>query len=136
MHGGRIEVSSKGPGRGSTFTIRLPASPGAPQAWTATATRAHGIGCRVVVIDDNRDAATTMAMPIEKPGGECRTAYDGTSGLADVLAADTRHGRVLSEPLGYQHGAWGHALRSRNAEVSVGPGPAQRVRMEWRRGII
>ena len=46
----------------------------------------HGIDCRVVVIDDNRDAAELMAMLVQEMGGECRAAYDGESGLREVLA--------------------------------------------------
>ncbi len=87
MHGGRIEVASAGSGHGSTFTVRLPTAAHVlplPDAAKPVATR--GIDCRVVVIDDNRDAATAMAMLIEELGGACRTAYDGDSGLREVLA--------------------------------------------------
>jgi signal transduction histidine kinase/ActR/RegA family two-component response regulator len=86
MHGGQIGVTSQWPGGGSTFTIRLPVSTQVAPAVAAEATRTHGINCRVVVIDDNRDAAMAMAMLIEELGGECRTAFDGASGLREVLA--------------------------------------------------
>jgi signal transduction histidine kinase/ActR/RegA family two-component response regulator len=87
MHGGQITVSSEGPGRGSTFTIRLPVSADDAPAEISAATRPRiGIDCRVVVIDDNRDAAVSMAMLIEELGGECRTAYGGESGVKEVLA--------------------------------------------------
>ena len=86
MHGGRIDVRSDGPGRGSEFVIRLPFSatevqpPGAEQITVRTLAR------RVVVIDDNRDAADVTAMLVQALGGECRTAYDGISGVREVLA--------------------------------------------------
>ena len=86
MHGGRIELSSTWPGGGSTFTVRLPVSTQVPQAATAETPRERNINARVVVIDDNRDGATAMAMLIGELGGECRTAYDGESGLREVLA--------------------------------------------------
>ena len=86
MHGGTIEVSSEGPGHGSTVTIRLSLSAQTPQDPAPSEGRARGITSRVVVIDDNRDAATVMAMLVEELGGECRTAYDGESGLQEVLA--------------------------------------------------
>jgi signal transduction histidine kinase/ActR/RegA family two-component response regulator len=85
MHGGRIEVTSPGPGRGSTFTIRLPVSSRVRQERESKEIRARGTASHVVVIDDNRDAATVMAMLVEELGGECRTAYDGESGLQAVL---------------------------------------------------
>ncbi len=86
MHGGQIDVRSDGPGRGSEFVIRLPFSatevqlPGAEQITVRTLAR------RVVVIDDNRDAADVTAMLVQALGGECRTAYDGMSGVREVLA--------------------------------------------------
>ena len=43
------------------------------------------VDSRVLVIDDNRDAADALAMLIEEIGGSCRTAYDGESGLRALL---------------------------------------------------
>jgi hypothetical protein len=43
------------------------------------------VDCRVIVIDDNRDAASVTAMLVEELGGECKTAFDGESGLREML---------------------------------------------------
>jgi len=86
MHGGQIEARSDGPGTGSEFVIRLPLSAAdvRPHSAEQDAVRTHGR--RVVVIDDNHDAANTTAMLVEVLGGECRIAYDGLSGVHEVLA--------------------------------------------------
>jgi signal transduction histidine kinase/ActR/RegA family two-component response regulator len=86
MQGGQIEVRSEGPGRGSEFLIRLPVcTQSLPARAAATTSGSHRIDCRVMVIDDNRDAANVMAMLVEELGGDCRTAYDGDSGVREVL---------------------------------------------------
>ena len=85
MHGGRIDVRSDGPGHGSEFTIRLSVASGSPQDSPAETPGREGVDCRVIVIDDNRDAAVMMAMLVEELGGECKTADDGESGLREML---------------------------------------------------
>jgi CheY-like chemotaxis protein len=85
MHGGAIDVRSEGRGRGSEFIIRIPLSTRTPHAPPTDGCGSHGIDCRVVVIDDNRDAAEVMAMLVQELGGECSAAYDGESGRQEVL---------------------------------------------------
>ena len=85
MHGGAINVRSEGPGRGSEFVIRIPLTTRPVYVRPEEAIESHGIDCRVVVIDDNRDAAELMAMLVHELGGECRAAFDGESGLREVL---------------------------------------------------
>jgi len=85
MHGGRIEVHSDGPGQGSAFIIRLSVFSGVPQDRAREKFSGQTLDCRVMVIDDNRDAAVITAMLVEELGGECRTAYDGESGLREML---------------------------------------------------
>jgi PAS domain S-box-containing protein len=82
LHGGRIEAHSEGQDRGSTFVITLPlpspavqARPGADGA----ATGAAGSGRRVLVVDDNQDAADALAMLLHALGHETCVAYDGRS---------------------------------------------------------
>lgn len=84
LHGGSVQASSAGPGRGSTFTIRLPGT--ARPASAAEAARnvsprtPHSQG-RVLVIDDNLDAATTLAMVLRTYGHVVTTAASGAMGL-------------------------------------------------------
>lgn len=88
-HGGRVDVSSAGPGRGSTFTVTLPRC-AAPE--TSPASRdeqaGSGPGVRVLVVDDNADAADSLAMLFEMDGHDVRVCYDGTSAIEAVDAHD------------------------------------------------
>jgi len=87
MHGGSLDAHSEGPGRGSVFTIRLPVSPSASQLTSVEGPAVRPeIKRRVVVIDDNEDAAEALAMLISALGGEARVANDGETGLTQVLA--------------------------------------------------
>jgi signal transduction histidine kinase len=83
LHDGTIEVASAGESRGSRFTVRLPArDPGAhapPEP--ARAARATNVR-RVLVVDDNVDAAELMAASLENAGHSVRVAFDGESALA------------------------------------------------------
>ncbi len=83
MHGGTITGESRGPGLGSAFTITVPlcavgVEPFAPED------EFPRCASRVVIVDDNRDAAQTMAMLVEKLGGSARTAHDAASGVDAV----------------------------------------------------
>ena len=84
MHGGSVTASSEGPGRGSEFVVRLPRlTPGTaskdPPAATARVTDA--LRRRVLVVDDNIDAAESVAAILKLSGYAVRCAYDGTSAL-------------------------------------------------------
>ncbi|HXS51550.1 MAG TPA: response regulator [Usitatibacter sp.] len=85
-HGGSVEAHSEGLGKGSTFTVRLPraarhdmAAQAAPSA--AEAVRPGEGGRRVLIVDDNVDAAETLAMMLELLGHETRQAHDGNDAL-------------------------------------------------------
>jgi len=81
MHGGEIAADSGGLGQGSTFTITMPVC---EARLTQAATRpldVPRIECRVLIIDDNRDAAKTIAMLVEELGASTRIAHDATTGL-------------------------------------------------------
>ena len=81
LHAGRLDARSEGHGRGSEFVIQLPLA--ATQSVSATERRAdeQRLERRILVVDDNQDAANTTAMLIEEMGGEARIAYDGESAL-------------------------------------------------------
>lgn len=81
LHGGRVRAESAGRGQGSRFTVELPVAPGHPESVERTDTApAPGSG-RVLLVDDNRDAASTLAMALELSGYEVRTAHDGEEAL-------------------------------------------------------
>ena len=64
--------------------MRLPLSTAAVAAAQAPSPASPRVRSRALIIDDNRDAATTMAMFVEELGGTAFTAFDGASGLAAV----------------------------------------------------
>ena len=82
LHAGRLDARSEGHGRGSEFVIQLPLA--TTQLVPATERRAdeQRLERRILVIDDNQDAANATAMLIEDMGGDARVAYDGESALA------------------------------------------------------
>ena len=83
LHGGRIEVTSEGADRGSVFTVYLPAALPLAAAEPAPEPRkpVDGGMRRVLVVDDNRDAADSLAMILEMSGTEVAVAYDGEQAL-------------------------------------------------------
>jgi len=86
-HGGRVTAASDGPGQGSEFMVELPVAPAlAPTdpLPAGASSLPHSPGHRVVVADDNEDAAETLAMLLRLRGHEVRTAHDGASALALV----------------------------------------------------
>lgn len=85
MHGGRIEASSAGPGRGSRFTVRLPAATGAPSPDARgpdpeTADPAAS-AMSILVVDDNADAAETFATILGLSGHAVHVAKTGEEAL-------------------------------------------------------
>jgi PAS domain S-box-containing protein len=88
MHGGTVEAHSAGPGTGSEFIVRLPllAHAPAPKTQPSDARRAATAPLKVLVVDDNRDAAQSLATLLHLHGHEVHVAYDGASAIA--LATD------------------------------------------------
>jgi PAS domain S-box-containing protein len=80
MHGGTVTAASDGPGTGSTFTVTLPLLPARPRpSDAAPPSRPPAVGPRrrILVVDDNRDAADSMASMLDLMGHDVRTAYNG-----------------------------------------------------------
>ncbi len=87
LHGGYIEVRSDGLGHGSEFAIALPLlDHQAPGRDHAVHIASPPLQIRVVVADDNVDAADTIAMLLEPLGCDVRTAYGGEAAVREVLA--------------------------------------------------
>jgi signal transduction histidine kinase len=88
MHGGHIEARSEGPGKGSEFVVRLPVVVG--QGVAGRASDAGGAALvsqlRVLVVDDNRDAASSLAMLLKVMGNDVRTAHDGDEAVQSAGA--------------------------------------------------
>ena len=86
LHGGRVAAYSEGPNKGSEFVIRLPllADAEAPEA-PSPHDHALDAAVRVLVVDDNADAAQMLATLLEAHGHLVSVEYDGTSGLARAL---------------------------------------------------
>jgi len=93
MHGGSTMALSEGPGKGAEFVVRLPAVP-APAAAVPTQKSAQAsVRRRVLVVDDHRDSADTLAILLTIMGHDVRTAYDGQEAIE--LAAQYRPEVVL-----------------------------------------
>ncbi|BDG01927.1 PAS domain-containing hybrid sensor histidine kinase/response regulator [Anaeromyxobacter oryzae] len=86
LHGGTVRVESAGKGRGAEFVVRLPlATPAGTRDATSPVARSSG-GLRVLVVDDNADAADSLAEIARMLGHDAEVAYDGPSALAKARA--------------------------------------------------
>jgi CheY-like chemotaxis protein/nitrogen-specific signal transduction histidine kinase len=86
LHGGQIAVHSDGPGEGSTFVVQLnlahvQAVRAAPSATESVVSEQARSSARVLIVDDNRDAAQSLALMLDLEGHEVRTAADGLEAL-------------------------------------------------------
>jgi CheY-like chemotaxis protein len=86
LHGGTVGARSDGPGTGSTFTLRLPVE-AEPAALTSTPLTPGPTGkrLRILVVEDNRDAADSLRMVLELYGYEVTVAYAGPDGVAAAV---------------------------------------------------
>ena len=86
LHGGTIEVRSEGLNRGAQFTVRLPLDPGSAKQTAARPDVGRVVALfeaqpRVLIVDDNRDAAETLAVLMRTLGFPVSVAFDGDSAL-------------------------------------------------------
>ncbi|PHV33363.1 response regulator [Janthinobacterium rivuli] len=85
LHGGQVSVHSPGVGLGSTFEVILPLDANLPQPAAPVPEAATGGSQRILVVDDNCDAADTLAELLEMYGHTVRTAYTGTQATERTL---------------------------------------------------
>jgi PAS domain S-box-containing protein len=87
LHDGTIEASSDGAGKGSTFTVRLPAmsAPNPNVGEQIPVITAAGKPRRVLIVEDNEDAREMLSILLAQDGHEVRVAHDGPSGLQAAL---------------------------------------------------
>jgi two-component system CheB/CheR fusion protein len=121
LHGGQVNVQSDGPGSGARFTIRLPLDQ--QDAATAEPSREPQrtiTGRRVLIIEDNKDAADTLSEVLALSGCRVAVVYDGEAGLAmarefhpDVVVCD------IGLPAGMDGYSVARALRSDPATMSA-----------------
>ena len=82
LHGGSVRATSDGPGRGSEFEVRLPIRLSElVQPSSESDTMGAGTSRRILIVDDNQDAATSLARILELLGHETRVAFDGVEAL-------------------------------------------------------
>jgi CheY-like chemotaxis protein len=143
LHGGSVSAASGGPGAGSTFTVRLPLSPlDAPRLPASTAPGGATLAVaslRVLVVDDNRDAAETLSALLGVMGHTAPVANDGPQALRMVrsfrpqvvfldigmpgmngyeVAADIRRDPAFNDVMLVALTGWGGALdRTRSASA-------------------
>ena len=84
MHGGTVTARSEGPGRGTEFTVRIPAL-ATEKVATSHASASEPIAVveprRILVADDNHDAAESLALQLQLAGHDVRTVHDGVEAL-------------------------------------------------------
>ncbi len=90
LHGGDVVATSDGPGRGSTFTVSLPIATddAEPAATGDPLVQAKPARMRILVVDDNRDGADSLADLLTLAGHEAHVAHDGAQAIARAEALE------------------------------------------------
>jgi signal transduction histidine kinase/ActR/RegA family two-component response regulator len=90
LHGGSVEAHSDGPGQGSEFIVRLPVAAevqgAGPQGAAGGTESMVSAARRILVVDDNRDAADSLGLLLRLMGNEVRTAHDGLEAVGAAAA--------------------------------------------------
>jgi CheY-like chemotaxis protein len=100
MHGGQVEATSGGVGQGSEFVVKLPAAPAMEQPQITKATHSDAkssVQRSILVVDDNADAADSLAMLLRLKGHQATVANDGPTALRLV---GEQHPQIIILDLG------------------------------------
>ena len=118
LHGGQVTAYSEGSGRGSTFTLRIPLRKARDAAASEDGSASGGEeGLRILIVEDNRDAAETLGELLELEGHEVKIAFNGA---AAVAAAREFHPRVVISDIGLPGQLDGYAIaRALRAERAL-----------------
>jgi PAS domain S-box-containing protein len=88
MHSGTVEASSEGRGRGTSISVRLPIAPAASAPLQPSKSdagrRFNSTAHRILIADDNRDAAESMGMLLRLMGNDVRTVFDGVEAVEEA----------------------------------------------------
>jgi PAS domain S-box-containing protein len=88
MHGGAVEAHSEGLGRGARFVVRIAlAEASAGRRLTAEASPLGGVPRRVMIVDDNRDAAESLARLLQMSGHDVLTVTNGAAAVAHAASS-------------------------------------------------
>jgi CheY-like chemotaxis protein len=120
LHGGSVSARSPGVGHGATFAIRLPVSTSDSSAEAVQSPKVGTTKRRVLVVEDNGDAAELLAELLGLLGHEVRVAYDGTSGLE---FAESWNPDVVVSDIGLPGQFDGYALATQLRRSSARPTP-------------
>jgi PAS domain S-box-containing protein len=133
LHGGKVSVSSQGPGRGSTFQILLPTRAAVPAVDEGSAAEGGAApleggeagpslaGIRVLVVDDEADALDLLELVLQESGAEVKKAGSASAGFAqlqhfrpDVIVSDV----AMPDEDGY---SFMRRVRAMNGAVAITP---------------
>ena len=128
MHGGTVTASNGVEGRGSCFTVRVPAASSFGESAGVPLEAGGSMGRhRVLVADDNRDAASTLSLVLELMGHEVRTVFDG---LEAVAVAENFMPELVLLDIGMP-GIDGYEACRRIRRLSWGPRPRVVAMTGW-----
>jgi PAS domain S-box-containing protein len=121
MHGGTVTAASEGEGKGSTFTVILPVMADSPdEAASPSGKRQARTRRRILVVDDSRDGAESLAMMLRLMGNDVRTAGDGVEAVEraetfrpDLILMDVGMPRLngLDATRRIREQGWGKSIR-------------------------